>query len=85
MSARGTLMGNRGDLHSADGSIGRTWKLKRWISRTLHSPIGYRVAFDTPGRYTPLFFADEVTALAAGHNRKAEARITNPQHGQRAT
>jgi len=72
--ARGILMGNRGDLHNADGSIGRTWKLKRWISCTLHSPSGHRVTFDTPGRYTPLFFADEVTALAAGHRPCAECR-----------
>ncbi|TBC51040.1 hypothetical protein [Rhizobium ruizarguesonis] len=71
---RGQLMGNRGDLHAADGTINRTWKLKRWISCTLHSPAGHRVTFDTPGRYTPLFFADEVTALAAGHRPCAECR-----------
>ncbi|AYG61453.1 hypothetical protein CCGE525_13395 [Rhizobium jaguaris] len=72
--SHGTLMGNRGDLHNNDGSIGRKWKLKRWISCILHSPTGHRVAFDTPGRYTPLFFADEVTALAAGHRPCAECR-----------
>jgi hypothetical protein len=72
--ARGTLMGNRGDLHNPDGSIGRTWKLRRWITCTLHSPTGNRVVFDTPGHYAPLFFADEVTALAAGHRPCAECR-----------
>lgn len=71
---RGTLMGNRGDLHAPDGTICKTWANRRWISCTLHSPTGHRVAFDTPGRYTPLFLADEVTALAAGHRPCAECR-----------
>lgn len=71
---RGTLMGNRGDLHAPDGTIGRPWLLTRWISCTLHSPTGHRVTFDTPGRYTPLFFADEVTALAAGHRPCGQCR-----------
>lgn len=67
-------MGNRGDLHNADGTIGRTWRLTRWISCTLHSLTGGRVTFDTPGRYTPLFFLDEATALAAGHRPCAYCR-----------
>ncbi|MDR9772421.1 hypothetical protein RJJ65_07090 [Rhizobium hidalgonense] len=71
---RGTLMGNRGDLHAPDGSICRTWERQRWISCVLHTPNGHRVTFDTPGRYTPLFFADEVTALAAGHRPCAACR-----------
>ncbi|MQX74643.1 hypothetical protein [Sinorhizobium meliloti] len=72
---RGTLMGNRGDLHAPDGTVCRPWKLQRWISCTLlHSPAGHRVTFDTPGCYTPLFFADEVTALAAGHRPCASCR-----------
>ncbi|TDW31740.1 hypothetical protein EV128_10864 [Rhizobium azibense] len=71
---RGTLMGNRGDLHNHDGTVGKTWKLTRWISCSLTSPTGSRVVFDTPGRYTPLFFADEVTALAAGHRPCAYCR-----------
>ncbi|MBY3078444.1 hypothetical protein [Rhizobium laguerreae] len=73
-SHRGTLMGNRGDLHNDDGTVCRTWMLRRWISCTLHSPTGRRVTFDTPGCYTPLFFADEVTALAAGHRPCASCR-----------
>ncbi|WEJ16159.1 hypothetical protein N0Q91_05910 [Sinorhizobium sp. K101] len=67
-------MGNRGDLHAPDGTVCRPWKLKRWISCTLHSPAGHRVAFDTAGNYTPLFFADETTALAAGHRPCASCR-----------
>ncbi|NZD64921.1 hypothetical protein HX900_27995 [Rhizobium sp. WYCCWR 11290] len=73
-SHRGTLMGNRGDLHDDDGTVCRTWMLRRWISCTLHSPTGRRVTFDTPGCYTPLFFADDVTALAAGHRPCASCR-----------
>ncbi|MGO7486693.1 hypothetical protein ACCT28_36720 [Rhizobium ruizarguesonis] len=73
-SHRGTLMGNRGDLHNNDGTVCRTWMLRRWISCTLHSPTGRRATFDTPGCYTPLFFADEVTALAAGHRPCASCR-----------
>ncbi|MBY5826575.1 hypothetical protein [Rhizobium leguminosarum] len=71
---RGVLMGNRGDLNDNDGNVCRTWMLRRWISCTLHSPTGRRVTFDTPGCYTPLFFADEVTALAAGHRPCASCR-----------
>jgi hypothetical protein len=71
---RGELMGNRGDLHANDGTVCRTWMLRRWISCTLHSPTGRRVTFDTLGCYTPLFFADEVTALAAGHRPCASCR-----------
>ncbi len=67
-------MGNRGNLHANDGTICRTWMLRRWISCTMHSPTGRRVTFDTPGCYTPLFFADEVTALAAGHRPCASCR-----------
>ena len=72
--ARGQLMGNRGDLHDRAGEIARDWKVKRWIVCRLTHPRGTRVTFDTPGRYTPLFFADEPTALAAGHRPCAECR-----------
>jgi hypothetical protein len=71
---RGKLLGNRGDLHAPDGTLGRTWLLERWISCALHSPTGYRVSFDTPGRYYPLFFSDEAVALAAGHRPCASCR-----------
>ncbi len=69
VAARGRMMGNRGDLHGRDGSIVATRRSGnlRWISCTLEEVLGRRVVFDTPGRYTPLFFADEAVALAAGH------------------
>lgn len=69
VAARGRLMGNRGDLHGRDGAIVATRRSgnRRWISCTLEEVLGRRVVFDTPGRYTPLFFADEAVALAAGH------------------
>ncbi|HWU63074.1 MAG TPA: hypothetical protein VN112_13735 [Ensifer sp.] len=72
--ARGQLMGNRGDLHDSTGVISREWKVKRWIACALVHPSGSRAVFDTSGRYTPLFFADEPTALAAGHRPCAECR-----------
>ncbi len=72
--ARGHLMGNRGDLHDRYGAIARDWKVKRWIACRLTHPRGILAPFDTPGRYTPLFFADEPTALAAGHRPCAECR-----------
>jgi len=74
LPARGRLMGNRGDLHDRKGAIVRPWKLKSWIACRLTHPRGIRATFDTPGRYTPLFFADEPTALAAGHRPCAECR-----------
>lgn len=74
VSARGQLMGNRGDLHGKTGAIVRHWKVRSWISCRLVHPRGLRVTFDRPGRYTPLFFADEPTALAAGHRPCAECR-----------
>jgi len=63
---KGTMMGNRGDLHAGDGRVARTWRHRSWIS-CVTTAIDGPVAFDTPGRYTPLFFFDEPVALAAGH------------------
>lgn len=72
--SRGAFLGNRGDLHAADGSIRRSHAVKAWICCTLESTRGQRVTFDTPGRYTPLFFWDEAVALAAGHRPCAQCR-----------
>lgn len=72
--ARGTLMGNRGDLHGPDGAIARNHAGKAWICCTLTERNGPRVAFDTKGHYTPLFFLDEAVAFAAGHRPCAECR-----------
>ncbi len=71
--ARGTLMGNRGCLHNERGKIVRDFVGKRWIACLLEFG-GRRRAVLTPGRYTELFFLDEVTALAAGHRPCAECR-----------
>lgn len=72
--ARGTVLANRGDLHSKDGRIVHLWRHTRWITCTLAAAGGRRVTFDTPGRYTPLFGLDEATALAAGHRPCAECQ-----------
>jgi len=66
-------MGNRGVLHDAEGRIGRTWQVKRWIVCVLKFR-GRKRQVMTPGRYTELFFLDEATALAAGHRPCAECR-----------
>jgi len=67
-------MGNRGDLHAPDGSLGpRRWKHKAWITCTLEGK-GWHVNFDQPGSYYPLFFHDEAVALAAGHRPCGQCR-----------
>lgn len=71
--ARGTLMGNRGCLHDAGGTIIRHHVGRRWIACRLHFK-GRRRPLMQPGRYTELFFLDEATALAAGHRPCAECR-----------
>ncbi|WP_029031523.1 hypothetical protein [Salinarimonas rosea] len=71
---RGTLMGNRGCLHDAEGRIGSArWRTRAWIA-CLTEFEGRRRAPMQPGRYTELFFLDEATAFAAGHRPCAECR-----------
>ncbi|MBP3954027.1 hypothetical protein J8F10_01775 [Gemmata sp. G18] len=70
---RGTLMGNRGCLHSVDGRILRSWQLKRWIVCVLEFKGRQREVMK-PGHYTELFFLDEATALTAGHRPCAECQ-----------
>ncbi|WP_327210336.1 hypothetical protein [Rhizobium leguminosarum] len=74
--SRGAFLGNRGDLHAPDGAIRRTHAVKFWICCTLEETNGQRVVFDTPGRYTPLFFWDEAVAMAAGHRPCGQCRKT---------
>lgn len=65
--ARGLLMGNRGCIHEPDRRLRVSrWRSKMWISCVL---VWRDVRRDVmpPGRWTALFFLDEVTALAAGH------------------
>lgn len=71
---KGTLMGNRGDLHAPDGSLGRQWRSRRWISCLLDTGDGWKAPMDEPGHYYPLFFHDEAVALAAGHRPCGECR-----------
>jgi hypothetical protein len=81
--ARGTLMGNRGSLHSDDGRILRPWQVRRWIACVL-SFRGRRRFVMPPGRWTALFFLDEATALAAGHRPCAECRRADYRRFQHA-
>lgn len=70
---KGLLMGNRGDLHAPDGTLGRQWRSQRWLTCVLENN-GWKVPLDTPGHYYPLFFHDEAVALAAGHRPCGECR-----------
>ena len=71
---RGTLTGNRGILHVADGEMGRAlWRHRAWIACTLDWR-GRRRAVMTGRRWTELFFLDEAVALAAGHRPCAYCR-----------
>ena len=72
--ARGLLMGNRGCLHRADRTLGAArWRSKLWICCVLEWR-GVRRDPMPPGRWTALFFLDEVTALAAGHRPSGYCR-----------
>ena len=73
MPERGTMMGNRGILHDAEGRIRRPWQVKRWLLCVLEFRGRNRTVM-TPNRYTELFFLDEATGLAAGHRPCAECR-----------
>jgi hypothetical protein len=63
---RGTLMGNRGNLHDPGGTIRRTFKRKAWVACALDFR-GRKREIMAPGSYTELFFLDEATAFSAGH------------------
>jgi hypothetical protein len=71
---RGLVYGNRGCLHDERGVIRRRYATKRWIACRLRFRGRRRKSLMAPGRYTELFFLDEVTALAAGHRPCAECR-----------
>ena len=70
---RGTMMGNRGILHDAEGRIRRPWQVNRWLLCVLEFRGRHRMVM-APNRYTELFFLDEATGLAAGHRPCAECR-----------
>ena len=66
VQARGTLLGNRGQLHDANKTIVRAWKTKAWVTCMLEYGDIQRTIF-APDSYSELFFLDEATAFAAGH------------------
>ncbi len=66
VATRGTLMGNRGRLHSDNRQIVRAWERKAWVTCALSFNGRHREVM-APNQYTELFFLDEATALAAGH------------------
>jgi len=72
-SARGTWMGNRGQLHGAGKHILRPFKLKAWLICVLEFKDRCRQVM-APNLYTELFFMDEATAFAAGHRPCFECR-----------
>jgi hypothetical protein len=72
--ARGLVYGNRGCLHDAAGNIRRRYNGKRWIACQLEFRGWHREPLLQPGRFTELFFLDEVTAFAAGHRPCALCR-----------
>ena len=72
--ARGLLYGNRGCMHDDTGRIRSRWGTRRWIACQLEFRGWDRGAKLRPGKFTELFFLDEVTAFAAGHRPCALCR-----------
>jgi hypothetical protein len=73
-ASRGLMMGNRGCLHGQGRTLGVSrWRSNLWICCVLDWK-GVRRDPMPPGRWTALFFTDEVTALAAGHRPCAYCR-----------
>jgi len=69
----GTMMGNRGILHDASGTIRRPYQVRRWLICRLEFRSRHRTIM-APNHYTELFFLDEATGLAAGHRPCAECQ-----------
>ena len=80
VAARGALMGNRGRLHDATGRVIRRQVsgYRAWVTCLLAFKARRRAVM-APGRYTELFFLDEVTAFAAGHRPCGECRRADYQ------
>lgn len=72
-TARGTWLGNRGQLHGKGKTILRPFKHKAWIICLLAFKGRHRQIM-TPNLWTELFFLDEATAIAAGHRPCFECR-----------
>jgi hypothetical protein len=73
-SGRGLVYGNRGCLHDETGRIRRLYATRRWIACRLEFRGWKRSSLLQPGKFTELFFLDEVTAFAAGHRPCALCR-----------
>jgi hypothetical protein len=72
--ARGLLYGNRGCMHDDSGRIRHRYGTRRWIACRLAFRGWERGPKLRPGKFTELFFLDEVTAMAAGHRPCALCR-----------
>jgi hypothetical protein len=72
--SRGLVYANRGVLVDAHGDVRRRYDGRRWIACRLEFKGRRRAPLMAPGRYTELFFLDEVTAFAAGHRPCGECR-----------
>jgi hypothetical protein len=75
---RGALMGNRGILHDDDRRLVRSWQVRRWIACRTAFRLRYRELLQ-PHSWTELFFLDEATAFASGHQLCAECRHADYQ------
>ena len=73
VSARGTLLGNRGKLHDEHRRVVRHWARNAWVACDLEFNGRKREVFG-PSTYSELFFLDEATAFAAGHRPCATCR-----------
>jgi hypothetical protein len=73
VAARGTLMGNRGQLHDESREVVRQWAREAWVTCKLDFE-GIRRPVFGPNAYSELFFLDEATAFSAGHRPCATCR-----------
>jgi hypothetical protein len=73
VSARGTLLGNRGILHNEKRQIVKPYQHQSWVTCKLKFKDRRRKLM-SQGTYTELFFLDESTAFAAGHRPCCECR-----------
>lgn len=66
--SKGSMMGNRGNLHNEHKELIRQTKssYKGWVTCLLQFE-GIQREIMSPGKYTELFFLDEATAFSAGH------------------
>lgn len=60
-------LGNRGEIHDAEGRIVHSWKIKASVTCQLSYKGWSRQPLMQPGSYTELLFLDEATALSTGH------------------